>query len=47
MVIPDPDFFHPRIPNPKTATKERGKNKFVVIPCCSHKYHKIEDKFLV
>jgi hypothetical protein len=29
--IPDPDFYPSRIPDPKTATKERGKKKFVVI----------------
>jgi hypothetical protein len=30
MFIPDPDFFHPgsRIPDPTTATKEKGE-KFV------------------
>jgi hypothetical protein len=30
--IPDPDFFPSRIPDPKTATKERGEKKFDVIP---------------
>jgi hypothetical protein len=30
--IPDPDFYPSRIPNPKTATKEKGEKKFVVIP---------------
>jgi hypothetical protein len=37
--IPDPDFYTSRIQdlgsriqNPKTATKERGEKKFVVIP---------------
>jgi hypothetical protein len=37
MFIPDPDFYpfripdlESRIPDPKTATKERGENKFVV-----------------
>jgi hypothetical protein len=30
--IPDPDFYPSRIPDPKTATKERGGKKFVVIP---------------
>jgi hypothetical protein len=31
--IPDPDFTHPgsRIPDPKTATKERSEKKLVVI----------------
>jgi hypothetical protein len=34
MFIPDPDFTHSgsRIPDPKTATKERGEKKFVVKP---------------
>ena len=31
MFIPDPDFYPSRIPYPKTATKERGEKKFVVI----------------
>ncbi len=42
--IPDPDFYPSRIPDtgsripdPKTATKERGDQKFVVMP-----FHKIE-----
>jgi hypothetical protein len=30
--IPDPDFYPSRIPDPKTATKERGEKNFVVIP---------------
>jgi hypothetical protein len=30
--IPDPDFYPSRIPDPKTATKERGEKKFVFIP---------------
>jgi hypothetical protein len=29
LLIPDPGC---RIPDPKTATKERGEKKFVVIP---------------
>jgi hypothetical protein len=28
----DPDFYPFRIPDPKTAAKERGEKKFVVIP---------------
>jgi hypothetical protein len=32
MFIPDPDFYPSRIPDPKTATKERGEEKVVVIP---------------
>jgi hypothetical protein len=27
MLIPDPDFYPSRIPDPKTATKERGEKK--------------------
>jgi hypothetical protein len=32
MFIPDPDFYPSRIPDPITATKQRGEKKFVVIP---------------
>jgi hypothetical protein len=32
MFIPDPDFYPSRIPDPKTATKERGEKKKVVTP---------------
>jgi hypothetical protein len=39
IFIPDPDFYPSRIPDlgsripdPKTATKERGGKKFIVIP---------------
>jgi hypothetical protein len=33
MFIPDPDFYSSRIliPDPKTATKERGKKNFCLI----------------
>jgi hypothetical protein len=30
--IPDPDFYPSRIPDPKTATKERGEKNIFVIP---------------
>ncbi len=30
--IPDPDFYPFRIPDPKTASKERGEKKLFVIP---------------
>jgi hypothetical protein len=30
--IPDPDFYPSRIPDPKTAAKERGEKKLVFIP---------------
>ncbi len=41
--IPDPDFYPSRIPDPKTATKERGEKKISchTIFCC-YKFHKIE-----
>jgi hypothetical protein len=29
---PDPDFYPSQNPDPKTATKERGEKKLVVIP---------------
>jgi hypothetical protein len=32
MSIPDPDFYPSRIPDPKTATKERVEQKFDVMP---------------
>jgi hypothetical protein len=32
MFIPDPDFYPSRISDQKTATKERGENKFVIVP---------------
>jgi hypothetical protein len=28
----DPDFYSSRIPDPKTAIKERGEKQLVVIP---------------
>jgi hypothetical protein len=33
------------IPDPQTATRERGEKKFFVIPFCRHKFHKIENYF--
>jgi hypothetical protein len=44
--IPDPDFYPFRISDPKTATKEKGEKKFVVITFCSHKCYKIENYFI-
>ncbi len=44
MFIPDPDFYPSRIPDPNTATKEKGK-KIVVTFLCSHKFHKTENPF--
>jgi hypothetical protein len=46
MFIPDPDFYPSRISDPKTATKDMGEKKFVVIPsyvATSDKFHKIEN----
>jgi hypothetical protein len=40
--IPDPDFYPSRIPDPKTAMKDRGEKKFVVIPFFwSHNFTKL------
>jgi hypothetical protein len=30
MFIPDPDFYRSRIPDPKTATKERDENNLLL-----------------
>ncbi len=52
MFIPDPDFYpsripDPRIPDPKTATTERGEKNFCChIFLCSQNFHKIVN-FLV
>jgi hypothetical protein len=46
--IPESAFYPSRIPDPKTATKERGGKKFMISNgtfLCSHKFHKIEDYF--
>ncbi len=46
--IPDPDFYPSRIPDPKTATKERGEKKNLLSYrtfLCNHKFHKIENYF--
>ncbi len=45
MFIPDPDFYPSRIPDPKSATKERGKKICCHTFLCSHKFHKIEYYF--
>jgi hypothetical protein len=45
--IPDPDFYPSRIPDPKTATKERGERIFFCHTFfCSHKLHKIINYFI-
>jgi hypothetical protein len=42
MFIPDPDFYPSWIPDSKTAMKDIGDNKLVVIPFfLSHKFHKL------
>jgi hypothetical protein len=53
MFIPDPDFYPSRmpdsgslIPDPKTATKERGEKMCGRIFYCSHKFHKIANYFI-
>jgi hypothetical protein len=37
MFIPDPDFYPSRIPDPKTATKERGEKICCYTFFCSRK----------
>jgi hypothetical protein len=51
--IPDPDFYPSRIPDlasripdPKTATKERGEKKLLSYFFCIHKFQKIESYFI-
>ncbi len=52
--IPDPDFYPSRIPDPgsripdpKTATRDRGeKNFFCQTIFCSHKFHKTQYYFI-
>jgi hypothetical protein len=44
--IPNPDFYPSRIPDPKTATKERGKKISCHTFFCGHKYQKIENYFI-
>jgi hypothetical protein len=46
MFIPDPDFYPSRIPDPKTATKERGEKKLDVKPFhVATKFNKIVNYF--
>jgi hypothetical protein len=46
VFIPDPDFYQSRIPDPTTATKERGGKKLVVISFFIAKnFTKIENYF--
>ncbi len=44
MFIPDPDFCPSRIPDPKTATKERSEKNLNLLSYLfwSHKYHKLK-----
>jgi hypothetical protein len=51
--IPDPDFspsrildFRSRIPDPKTATKERGEKNMLSYPFFSHKFHNIVNYYI-
>jgi hypothetical protein len=47
MFIPYPEFYSSRIPDPKTAAKERGeKNICCHTFSCSHKFHIIENYFI-
>ncbi len=48
--VPDPDFFPSHIPYPYCQildpTSKKEEEKLVVLPFCSHKYHKIENYFI-
>jgi hypothetical protein len=44
--IPNPDFYPSRIPDPKTATKDRGEKKFFVKPFFVATFHKTEYYFI-
>jgi hypothetical protein len=46
MFIPDADFCPSRIPDPKTATKEKGEKICCPTFFCSHKYQKIETYYI-
>jgi hypothetical protein len=53
MFIPDPDFYPSRIPDlgsripdPKTATKDKGEKCFFQNIFCSHKFHKTKYYFI-
>jgi hypothetical protein len=46
LPIPDPGESGPRIPDPKKATKERGKKNCCHIFFSSHKFHKIVNYFI-
>jgi hypothetical protein len=45
-LIPDPDVYPSRIPDPKTATKERVKKICCHTFFCSHKFHITEIYFI-
>jgi hypothetical protein len=47
MFIPDLDFCPSRIPDPTTATKERGEKSSFPTFLCSHKYHKMGNYFIL
>ncbi len=44
--IPDPDFYPSQIPDPKTATKERGEKNLLSHLSCSHKINIVENYFI-
>jgi hypothetical protein len=45
--VADPDFHPSRIPDPRTAPKEEGKIFFCPNIFGSHKYHKMENNFIL
>jgi hypothetical protein len=47
MFIPDLDFYPSQIPDPKTATKERGEKKLIFIPFFEATNFKNKKVFLI
>ncbi len=47
--VSDPDFYPSRIPDPGSRIQQQQQKKgwgFVILPFCSHKFHKIENYFI-
>jgi hypothetical protein len=48
MFIPDPDFYSSQITDPGSDINKRGGKKLVILSFfCSHKYHKVENYFIL
>jgi hypothetical protein len=46
MFIPNPVFYPYQIPDPTTATKEKGEKNLLSCLFCKHKHHKIENHYI-